>query len=100
MVENLSGRIFFQEKVKFLKSGIWFQFYASSNKDTFLDSDFFRTWAFKSYRHLKNLCQEFLKNLCQEFLLCQKFLKNLCQEFLLCQKFLKNLCQEFLEAFF
>ena len=32
-MRNLSGRIFFQEKVKFLKSGIWFQFYAS-NKDT------------------------------------------------------------------
>ena len=35
-MQNLIGRIFFQEKVEFLKSGIWFQFYASSNKDTFL----------------------------------------------------------------
>ena len=35
MVQNLSGRIFFQEKVEFLKSGvIWFQFYASSNQDS------------------------------------------------------------------
>ena len=38
MVQNLSRRIFFQEKVKFLKSGIWFRFYASSNKDTFFYS--------------------------------------------------------------
>ena len=37
MVQNLSGRIFFKEKVEFLKSSIWFQFYASSNKDTFFD---------------------------------------------------------------
>ena len=34
-VQNLSWRIFFQEEVKFLKSGIWFQFYSASNKDTF-----------------------------------------------------------------
>ena len=26
------------QKVEFLKLGIWFQFYASSNKDTFFDS--------------------------------------------------------------
>ena len=38
MVQNLSERIFFQKKVEFLKSGIWFQFYALSNKDTFFDS--------------------------------------------------------------
>ena len=36
MVQNLGGKIFFQEKVEFLKSGIWFQFYALSNEDTFL----------------------------------------------------------------
>ena len=30
-----SWRIPFQEQVKFLKSGIWFQFYNTSNKDTF-----------------------------------------------------------------
>ena len=29
MVQNLSGRIFSQEKVEFLKLDIWFQFYAS-----------------------------------------------------------------------
>ena len=34
IVQNLSGRIFFQEQVKFLKLGIWFQFYNASNKDT------------------------------------------------------------------
>ena len=38
MVQNLSWRIFFNEQVKFLKSGIWFQFYSASNKDTFFDS--------------------------------------------------------------
>ena len=32
---NLTWRIFFQTQVKFLKSGIWFQFYIASNKDTF-----------------------------------------------------------------
>ena len=36
MVQKLSERMFFQEKVKFLKSGIWFQFYAPSNKDASL----------------------------------------------------------------
>ena len=35
MVQNLSERIFFQEKAEFLKSSIWFQFYASPNKDAF-----------------------------------------------------------------
>ena len=35
MVQYLSGRIFFQQKVEFLKLSIWFQFYALSNKDTF-----------------------------------------------------------------
>ena len=35
IVENVSWRILFQEQVKFLKSGIWFQFYNASNKDTF-----------------------------------------------------------------
>ena len=35
MIQNLSGRIFFQEKAEFLKSSIWFKFYASSNEDTF-----------------------------------------------------------------
>ena len=35
IVKNLSQRNFFQEQVKFLKSGIWFQFYYASNKDTF-----------------------------------------------------------------
>ena len=35
IVQNLSWRIPFQEQVKFLKSGIWFQFYKASNKDTF-----------------------------------------------------------------
>ena len=35
IVQNLSGRILFQEKAEFLESSIWFQFYASSNKDTF-----------------------------------------------------------------
>ena len=38
IVQNLSWRIVFQEKVKFLKSGIWFQFYSASNKDTFFES--------------------------------------------------------------
>ena len=38
MTQNLSGRIFFQQKVEFLKSSIGFQFYALSNKDTFFDS--------------------------------------------------------------
>ena len=38
MVQNLSGAIFFRERVEFLISGIWFQFYASSNKDTLFDS--------------------------------------------------------------
>ena len=38
MVQNLSGRILFQKKVEFLKSGTLFQFYASSNKDTFFYS--------------------------------------------------------------
>ena len=38
MVQNLSERIVFQEKFEFLKSGIWFQLYASSDKDTFFDS--------------------------------------------------------------
>ena len=33
-MQNLSWRIPFQEQVKFLKSGIWFQFYKASNKDT------------------------------------------------------------------
>ena len=37
MVQNLSKRIFFQEKVEFLKLGIWFQFQAAPNKDTFFD---------------------------------------------------------------
>ena len=31
IVQNLSWMIFFQEQVKFLKSGIWFQFYNPSN---------------------------------------------------------------------
>ena len=35
MVQNLNWRILFQEQVKFLKSGIWFQFYNVSNNDTF-----------------------------------------------------------------
>ena len=35
MVQNLSGIIFFQGKVDFLKLGIWFQFYTLSNKYTF-----------------------------------------------------------------
>ena len=35
VVQNLSWKIFFQEQVKFLKLGIWFQFYNTSNKDTF-----------------------------------------------------------------
>ena len=35
IVQNLSLRILFQEQVKFLKSGIWSQFYNASNKDTF-----------------------------------------------------------------
>ena len=35
---NLSGTIVFQEKFEFLKSGIWFHLYASSDKDTFFDS--------------------------------------------------------------
>ena len=39
-VQNLSGRTLFQEQVKFLKSGIWFQFYNASNKDTY----FLLTW--------------------------------------------------------
>ena len=39
-VQNLSFRIFFHEQVKFLKSGNWFQFYSSLNKDTF----FLLTW--------------------------------------------------------
>ena len=38
MVQNLSWRIPFQEQVKFLKSGTWFQFYKASNKDTFFYS--------------------------------------------------------------
>ena len=38
MVQNLYGRIFFQEKVEFLKLSIWFQFYALSNKDIFYSS--------------------------------------------------------------
>ena len=37
IVQNLSCRILFQEKVKFLKSGIWFQLYSASNKNAFLD---------------------------------------------------------------
>ena len=35
MMQNLSERLFFQEKVEFLKPCIWFQFYSSSNKNTF-----------------------------------------------------------------
>ena len=37
-MQNLSWRIPFQEQVKFLKSGIWFQFYKASNKDIFFYS--------------------------------------------------------------
>ena len=37
-MKNLSWKILFQEQVKFLKSGFWFQFYNASNKDTFFDS--------------------------------------------------------------
>ena len=36
MVQNLSWRIFLQEQLKFLNSGIWIQFHNASNKDTFL----------------------------------------------------------------
>ena len=35
-MQNLGWKIFFQGQVKFLKSGIRFQFYSASNKDTFL----------------------------------------------------------------
>ena len=38
IVQNLRWKILFQKQVKFLKSGIWFQFYNASNKDTFFDS--------------------------------------------------------------
>ena len=34
MVQTLSRRIFFEEKVEFLKSGIWIQFYASYSPGT------------------------------------------------------------------
>ena len=38
MERKFSGRIFFQEKVEVLKSGIWFKFYSESNKDSFFYS--------------------------------------------------------------
>ena len=37
-MQNLSWRVFSQEQVKFLKSGIWVQFYNALNKDRFFDS--------------------------------------------------------------
>ena len=38
MVQNLSRRIVFQEKVEFLKSGIWFQFTLHQTKIHLFDS--------------------------------------------------------------
>ena len=35
IVQNLSWRIFFQEQLIFLTSGIWFQFYNASNENAF-----------------------------------------------------------------
>ena len=52
MVQNFSGRILFQEKVKFLKSGIGLQFYASSNKDTFF-------WLTRHRRNIRGFAVEF-----------------------------------------
>ena len=60
-MQSSSWRIFFQEQVKFPKSGIWFQVYNVSNKNTFFGLTRYTMLLYGGYEpHASILCELWL----------------------------------------